>query len=285
METDRIYRITSLGRPLDPAYRTNRAVLLILPLAGAVATVVAGVRGAGLFDALVAGVVGVAVILGSWALARELAPDDNPAAFLSLTFAYATLLMVGPPSLLLLVTALFLVRMVDRSTGLPARLGDSIAVTGLTFWTMHATRSPLLAVVGALAFAFDAGVPRPLRRQWYFAVLCLAGAAVWTFAVAKGLNELSLLNPGASYWPAAVTVVYGIAYFRTGDVTSVGDVGEERLSLARVRAGMAIGLLVPAVAAASGPVELSSVVWATLAGVGVGSIVQIFRRRPGTERA
>jgi hypothetical protein len=271
---DRIYRITSLGRPLDPAYRTNRAVLLILPVAGAGATILAGVRGAGLLDALVAGVVGVAVALGSWALARELAPDDNRAAFLSLALAYATLLWVGSPSLLLLFTALFFVRMINRSTGLPARLGDSIAVTGLTLWTMHATRSPLLAVVAALAFAFDAGLSRPLRRQWFFAVLCLDGAAIWTFVVGRGLDELVRLDPGASYWPAAVAVVYGIAYFRTRAVTSLGDVGGERLSRARVRAGMAIGLLVPAV---SGPVELSSAVWATLAGVGLSSAIGLAR--------
>ena len=277
MASDRIYRITSLGRPLDPAYRTNRAVLLILPLAGAGATILAGVRGAGLLDAVVAGVVGVAVALGSWALARELAPDDNRAAFLSLALAYATLLWVGSPSLLLLFTALFLVRMINRSTGLPARLGDSIAVIGLTLWTVHATRSPLLAVVAALAFAFDAGLARPLLRQWFFAKLCLAGAAVWMFAVGSGLDELGLLDPGASYWPAAVTVVYGIAYFRTRTVTSLGDVSGERLSRARVRAGMAIGLLVPAVAAASGPVELSSAVWATLAGVGLSSVIGLLR--------
>jgi len=269
--------ITSLGRPLEPTYGTNRAVLLILPLAGAVASILAGVRGVGIFDALVAGIIGVAVALGSWALARELAPDDNLAAFLSLAFAYATLLVVGPPSLLLLFTELFLVRVVNRSTGLPARLGDSIAVTGLSFWTMHATRSPLLAVVAALAFAFDAGLPRALHRQWFFAMLCLAGAALWTFAVGNGLDELTLLNPGASYWPAGVTVVYGIAYFRSRDVTSVGDVGDERLSVARVRAGMAIGLLVPAVAAASGPLEVSSAVWATLAGVGLGSVLGLLR--------
>jgi hypothetical protein len=41
---------------------------------------------------------------------------------------------------------------------------------------------------------------------------------------------------------------------------------------------MAIGLLVPAQSLAAGPAELSSALWATLAGVGVGSVVQLIRR-------
>jgi hypothetical protein len=278
MASDRIYRITSIGRPLDPAYRTNRAVLLLLPLAGAVASAVAAMRGAGFLEIFIAGLVGVAVALGSWALARELAPDDDPAAFLSMAYAYAAFLALGPPSLLLLFTGLLLVRIVNRSTGLPARIGDSVIVCALTLWTVHATQSPLLGLVGALAFGFDAVLPDRLRRQWFFAGLCL-GAGLWRFVLGSGLDDLTLLGLGTSYWLAAVIgVVYLVAYLRTRSVASVGDVTGTKLSVARVRAGMAIGLLVPVQAFVAGPAVLSSALWATLAGVGVGSVIRLVRR-------
>jgi hypothetical protein len=278
MASDRIYRITSIGRPLDPKYRTNRAVLLILPLAGAVASGLAAIRGVGFLEILIAGLVGVAVALGSWALARELAPDDNPAAFLAMAYAYAAFLALGPPSLLLLFTMLLLVRIVNRSSGLPARIGDSIVVCALTLWTAHVTQSPLLSLLGALAFGFDAALRDRLRRQWFFAGLCL-GAVLWAFVLGNGLIWLRLWGPVTSYWPVAVIgAVYLFAYLRARSVASVGDASGTRLSPARVRAGMVIGLLVPAQSLAAGPAELSSALWATLAGVGVGSVVQLIRR-------
>jgi hypothetical protein len=277
MASDRIYRITSIGRPLDPAYHTNRAVLLLLPLAGAVASAVAAIRGAGFLEIFISGLVGVAVAFLSWALTRELAPDDDRAAFISMAFAYAALVTLGSPSLLLLFTSLLLVRVVNRSTGLPARVGDSVVVCALTLWTAHATQSPLLGLVGALAFGFDAALPDRLRRQWFFAGFCL-GAGLWAFALGNGLDGLGLWGPVTTYWPAAlIGAVYAFAFLRTRSVASLGDVSGTSLSHARVRAGMAIGLLVPTQALVGGPVELSSALWATLAGVGVGAIVRLIR--------
>jgi hypothetical protein len=252
--------------------------LLLLPLAGAVASAAAAIRGAGFLAIFIAGLVGVAVALLSWALARELAPDDDRAAFISMAFAYAALLTLGSPSLLLLFTTLLLIRMVNRSTGLPARIGDSIVVCVLTLWTAHVVQSPLLSLVGALAFGVDAALPDRLRRQWFFAGLCL-GAGLWAFALGDAFVWLRLWLPITSYWLAAVIgVVYVVAFLLTRSVASVGDVSGTRLSPARVRAGMAIGLLVPVQALAAGPAELSSALWATLAGVGVGSVIRRIRR-------
>lgn len=273
--SNHIYSITSIGRPLDPSFPTNRAVILILPLAGIIASAMAGVRGADLPDILIAGLVGIGVVLGAWAMGRELAPDDNAAAFISLVFAYVAYLVIGPPSLLLLFTALLLVRIVNRSTGLPARVGDSIAVTALALVTMLATRNPLLGLVGGLAFAFDARLPEPLRRQWLSAGLCLSGSLASLFMPGRGLDDMALLVPNMNDWPAAlITLVYGIAYFRTRSVTSVGDVTGVRLSLLRLRAGMFIGFVVPFVALMTGQARPASALWAALAGVGLSSLAQ-----------
>lgn len=275
----RIYRITSIGRPLDPSYRTNRAVLLVLPLAGLIGSAVAGARGVDLSDALIAGLIGVAVAFGAWALARELAPDDDPAAFVSLAFAYATYLVLGPPSLFLLFTALLLTRIVNRSVGVPARPADSIFVCALTLWSAYVTDSPLVAVVGAIAFGFDASLPRPLRRQWWFAGLCLVGAVLW-IVLGYGPVELQLPASESGYWAVAlITLVYAVAYFRTRRLSSVGDKSGVPLSLGRVRAGMVVGLLLPAQAPLTDDAKLASALWATLAAVGVSSFLGLFRGR------
>ncbi len=255
-------------------YPTNRAVLLITPLAGLVAAVLAGLRGAGLLDMAITSLVGIAVAFGSWALARELAPDDEPAAFVSMTFAFATFLVVGSPSLLLLFSCLLLVRIVNRTVGLPAHISDSFVVAGLTLATMYATRSPLLGSVAALAFALDAMLRDPLRRQWIFAALCLAGTGLWAARFGTGIDDLAKPAGVVLWLVAATSLIYAASYLRTGQVESVGDVTGVTLTLSRVRAGMLIGLLVAVQALASGPSggSDSSAIWASLAGVGIAGL-------------
>ena len=112
---DGIYKITSIGRPLDPSYVTNKAVLLLMPAAGIVAAAASVFRDASGLQIAASALAGVIVVFGTWALARELVPDDNPTAFVSMGLALATLLVVDSPNLLLLFVTLFLVRIVNRS--------------------------------------------------------------------------------------------------------------------------------------------------------------------------
>jgi len=283
MTRNRIYNLTSIGRPLDPDYPTNRAVLIIMPIAGIVAGSFAGFRGAGITDAAIAGLVGIAVAVGSWALARELAPDDDAAAFVAMALAYVTYLAVGSPSILLLFTCLLVIRVVNRTSGLPARMADSFIVAALTLGTMYATRSPLLGAVAALAFAFDATLGDPLRRQWVFGALCLAGGILWAAWFGSGIGDL-VTPTGVSAWlVAASSVLYAVSYFRTRRVEAVGDVSGVTLATSRVRAGMFIALLVAAQALTIGPTGTvdSSAVWATLAGVGIAGLRLKPRPRAG----
>ena len=67
-----VYRITSIARPVDPAVPTNRAVLVVVPLAAALG---AGLALAGLTEGSPGGVALTAALatFGVWALARDLA--------------------------------------------------------------------------------------------------------------------------------------------------------------------------------------------------------------------
>ncbi len=269
----RIYRVTSIGRPLDPSYRTNLAVLVLMPVAALVAALAAAIRGDG-FGAIAAqALVGPAAAFGAWALARELAPDDNPAAFVSMALAFAASLTVASPSLLLLFTTLGMVRIVNRTVGPPARLTDSLVVLGLILATAWIIRSPVLPVVGAVAFALDASLEDGTRRQLAFAMLALVGAAV-ALGVVDTATESHTLPVATGVLIGIVSVGFGIAIARTRRVSSVADMTGQPLSVNRVRAGMFIALLVAVQAVLLGTegLELSALVWATLAGVAIGGV-------------
>ena len=125
-------RFTSIARVLDPRYPTNRAVLLLLAPAAGIAGAMALLRGSGLPETALSALFGAAAALAGWAFARELAPDLERLAFLGMLLTFGAFLAVESSSLLLLFAAQFLVRVVNRSVGLPARIVDSVFVAGLT---------------------------------------------------------------------------------------------------------------------------------------------------------
>lgn len=274
MAQHRLYSITSVGRPLDPRYKTNRAVQRIMPAAAVVGGAIAGFGGADLKGIALAAIGGLLIVFGCWALARELAPDDNPGAFISMAFAFAAFLLLDDASFLLPFVALFLVRIANRSTGLKAKLGDSVLVLLLTCWAIYSLHSPLLGLVAAIAFVSDALLIDGLPRQWVFAGVATAAAG---FALAldplAGI-QISQLSTNLLLAVVTLSVLWLVNIALTRSVVSVADIGGETLSLSRVRMGMLVGWLVALQAlTATDPGAYSSVlVWATLAGLIFGRI-------------
>lgn len=238
-----IYRYSAIARPLDPAWPGNKAVLILIPVA-----LIAGIAWS-LFmaqswqDALLNGLVFALAAFGSWALGRELLPDDHAAAFISMAMAFLACLSFYSPGLLVLFTTLGLVRVVNRSTGLMARTGDSVVLVLLVIWTVYANQSPWFGAVAALAFLFDASLKHPHRKQLLFAVLCLGTMVV--YVVDHDVNWLSWQPPDSLLqWLAiAMSVLLVLNLLHLKKVHSRGDVSGKRLSPERVKAGMVIGLL------------------------------------------
>lgn len=266
---DRISEITSIGRSIDPSHPTNRAVLLLLPLAATVAGVLAASRDAGLGEVLLRAGGGALAAFGAWALAREIAPDDEIAgAFLSMALGYAAFLVLEA-ALAPLFAALLYARVVNRSTGLAATGLDALAVTGFALFTAWRIGSPWPAAVAAVAFALDAVLDRGLARQWLFAGLCAAGAI--GLATAGLAPDIVPVQPDlVPRTVATILVVGAIALIATTrSVAARGDVTETPLSLGRVRGAQAVVLLTALATAASGSagIEAGSPIWACLAGV------------------
>ena len=267
-------RFTSIARVLDPRYPTNRAVLLLLPAAAGIAGAMALLRGSGVPEIALSALFGVAAAVAGWSFARELAPDLERLAFLSLLLTFGAFLTVESSSLLLLFAAQFLVRLVNRSVGLPARVIDSVFVAALTVWATWAGPFAGLALVGALAFGLDASMKERFRRHWIFAVICLVAGGLsldrqgqWWFPESLSATAAGLL--------LIVAVAYGVTMWRTRRVTSPADVTGMQLSSARVLAGMAVGLLAGLQALARGQagLEAAALVWAVLASVPLGALV------------
>ncbi|MEE8495897.1 MAG: hypothetical protein V3S21_05400 [Xanthomonadales bacterium] len=268
MAHHRIYQYTSIGRPLEPEYPGNKAVLILMPLAALLGAVTAWLAGGQFLQVLQSAVSFLLICFGSWALARELFPDDRPAAFVSMVLALLAALAFDSPGILIVFATLGLVRIVNRSTGRPALKSDSLVVMLLTFWVIYATQSPFYGAVAALAFIFDGSLKDPLRRQWIFALICFGGMVVYMVDHDAGLGYFQVPDSLLEWLSMAVLLVLALNMFLLKEVSSSGVIKHKTLDLSRVKGGMAVGLF----AAFQGLVDAEAVIilMASLAGIGIG---------------
>ena len=273
------YTLSGVGRSVDPAYPTNRAVLILIfaGFLGGTARVL--LEGSGWMEAGLTGGNAAATVLLAWALTREFAPDDDPAAFGSVGLVALVWLGLGAQALLIPAVVLMAARLVNRSTGKAAEPTDALVVLGLfgyATWFVSWT----LGIVGVAALGLDAMLPRAgaqAKRRYHLALTALVLALVGVRLVA-GTAGIAL--PGRPILLGAVAVLALAAALVYPSPRSRGDVDGELLVDARVRSGLLLGILGTALVTldAGVPTEELGVLWCSLAAVVVGLPFMLARR-------
>lgn len=280
-KASRMSAFTAIGRPLDPSWATNRAVLWLLPVLALLGAFLAWRDGLEGFDMIAAAFRTALLGFGAWAVARELAPDDQPAAFFAMAIALTTLINVPQPGLLLLFLALFLARVMNRSTGLALKPADAIMVLLLATLTSWSHASPMPLAVTALAFAWSAFLPEgPGWQKWAaLAALLVSGLAWMNFG--PGLGSGTRLSTHGLLLPGVFAAGFVITLLGTRELRSVGDLDGLPLSPRRVRAGMWVVLLLASANLAHGsPLAGKGVaLWSVLGGVALGRGFLMLRKR------
>lgn len=233
-----IERFTHLGRPVDPAYPTNAAIAAL-----SVATLITVslwqllYLDNGFMAGLIQGGRLAGVVFLTWALGREVDPDANIVAFLAIVPAVVLSVLVGAPDFSLLFLALLLLRVVNRSIGLPAKRSDSLLVLALASWLAWSGAWYGLMFT-AVAFMLDSVLVNPLPHHRWFG-LAASVAAVWSQPRFLG---------GSQAWPGFVTgmVAAGgigllLLLLFTPYPSSVGDLLAVPVNCKRLQAARIVG--------------------------------------------
>ena len=173
-------KFDSLIRLLDFRLASNRFAVLASVLAGAAVFGYQIYDGAGFADAAVAGVAPGLGVFASWAIARELHPDDPRAATVACVVATG-LLFIGFPALGVCFGILFAARIAARTVGQSLTPLDLVVLIGFAFYlATDAVGVPAAAGLG-VAMILDARLPQPAPRTvqaaGFLAILAaLAGA-------------------------------------------------------------------------------------------------------------
>ena len=247
MEFDRVFglklsKITAIGRPIDFSYPTNRAIVALSAAAAASGFLFRLFTGYVWHQSLLWGAGAGLTLFLTWALTRELDPDNNLSAFVAAVLAWVGVFMWGLPLFLALFWLLVMVRMLNRSTGLPAKATDSTAAVFLTGALVYQGDWGF-GLAAALAFFLDSRMNPPLRRQMYFAGSALILSAA-LLLVKEGFWSVGVPDFSAGGVALALSLVFIPAMRGVSTLKSLGDETGQPLRPARVLAGQGLALLI-----------------------------------------
>lgn len=231
--------VSGLARPLDFSFTTNRWIAAIAAAVLLGATILRGLLTGAWPAAAGWGALAALSVFLAWALGRELDPDHDPAAFVAVALSLVGIVAMGLPDIAALFVVLLAVRVLNRTTGVPATLVDGLGLLGLGLW-LASGGAWLGLAIGAAALVLD-GLLRPTSQQRF--LLGLLGAAV-----AFGVALLIAAEPDLSLAPLAILVaavggiVFSIAIRGAAQTQTRTDVTDEPLSATRVRAGQLLAL-------------------------------------------
>jgi len=276
----RLSDITVLVRRLDPRYLTNLAIgvlSLIVAVAGAVANLLSG---GALLESILWGIGPGFIVLLSWALARELDPAHDLSAFAGAVLTIAALPFFDLPALMLVFWLLVVLRVVNRTVGLPARPVDTLTVMGLGGWLTW-QGNWIVGLVTTLAFLLDGLLTNPLRYHLVLSGLAFAGTVVLSVFRRDVAMESGPTTP-VIFSSVVTTCLFMVVVGTSREVLAVGDATGERLDARRVQAAQLLALLTALLYAwwdGLAGVEMLWPLWAAMVGVALYRLAHLFLAR------
>lgn len=276
----KLYKLTSLARILDPRDPANVAIAVLTLLVMLGGLFIGRWSGASWLVSVASSLQAGLVVFFSWALCRELDPDHSGSALAAAGLALVSLLFWEGANLLLILWLLLTLRVVIRTTGLPATLLDGLGVMLLAAWQVY-LGNWIPGVLTAAAFLLDARLFPALSRQAWLAGLALLFTAAGIilqghFWPADGLAWIDGL--------AAIgfSLVFIPVLLGSRQVGSAGDATGEKLQPARLLSGQGIALVAGiGIALLYGAVGLAALqaLWVAVLAAGVYRLVVIARQR------
>jgi len=228
-----IYKYSSTPRPLDKKYLTNRIIGLAVPLVIIGSFLYQLVTGTGLLDALLWGTGGGLVVFLSWALCREMDPDNDYSALLAAIFSLAGIFLLGIQGIPVMILYLFSARILVRTTGIKAKWADSVLLLLLGTWIAFTVHGIFLLTVFTI-FILDAILKAPLKKQYIFAVLSLL-----VFFGGLITGEFNLWEGTFFYYQAIAGTLLALLFvpviISSRSVRSIGDVTGKKLQGIRLQ--------------------------------------------------
>lgn len=218
-----------LGRPIDFDNRVTRIALLCAILVTVAVTVWQGMQGVGSDDAVMAAVGSGLGFLFSYMLALELDPDRQLGGIIGGGLTVIAYHFLGEGNILVMLWLLFIMRMLNRSSGDRHRLIDNIIMIGCAAW---------LGKQGFWVYPLLTGAAYVLESQisaGYFRSLYLAGISLACLIFAEYGTQPNDLSMQYIYITSVAFILF-LPEIRVAEYTKAkGDKNGKRLLVKRLQ--------------------------------------------------
>lgn len=276
----KIPKFTAIGRLIDVEDSTNRLILTISFLASLLGLSWELILGKSFFPSALWGIGAGFAIFFTWALAREIDPEHSLSAFPGIVLTFLGSLILGLPDLIKLLWILIIARMLNRTTGLPAKVTDSLVIVLLTGYLVWQANW-LFGFFAAVAFFLDSFLPNSRRRQILFAMIALLASLVG-IVLSGGFSPVGHLGVITLLAILVITLLFIPVVIRARLQHVNADFTQETLYPSRVQAAQLTTLATCWLLAIwGGDAEIYSVLpmWSAFLGTSLyGLGVQLFKR-------
>lgn len=232
-------KITSIGRPLDKNYKTNRIISIISMLTLIVGFLYKLSSELNIVDSLLWSLGAGLTVFLTWALGREIDPDHDASAFIGTGLSVAGLVVFALPDFIAIFWFLLASRIINRTTGLPAKFQDSVIVLLLGGWLLFQGNWGFgLATI--FLFVLDSKAEPKNKKQWIFAAL----TAITTALLLNQVIWIKGFEWSHEWWIALIISLLFIPFvYSSKQVTSKGDATNEPLRADRVQSAQLLVML------------------------------------------
>ena len=235
-------QFSHIGRMIDPRYPTNLAIIVWCAIVGAVMLGFRLVSGADIIQAGIASVLAGVTVFVTWAFAREIDPQEQLSAFVAVGLMSIALFVVDVGfNLLVMFYLMSMLRILNRTVGLPATLPDSVLLLLFTGF-VGLTGNWIYAMMGATVFLLDSLLPDRDRKHLLFAGLA---TVIMIVAFVTQNNLLNPMLPTIDFIVGIliVTLIFIPVIWNTKQLKVTADATKEPLVSIRVQAAQVIAIL------------------------------------------
>ncbi len=264
--------LSTIGRPLDLNYPTNKSIVIITVILFIVFTLNKIFHGESIYISLLAGLRAGIIILLLWAGSRELDPDSELSAFVVVALGIIILVLSGTSQLIPFIWFLLVLRLITHTSGMHAGIIDSLLIAAIGLILTYNT-SAMYGILTSIAFIADSRLKDPGKYHFEMGIIMFI-ASIIIYLATNG-NEFNLTPEKLLLINAGVALFLPVAV-KKEKIHSTGDKTGKVLDPSRIRiARIATIVIFPGISAIAteGNLSVMQFFFCIVAGIGLFHIM------------
>lgn len=227
-------KLTTIGRPFDTKYLTNRIIGIIVFVTFISVTIVSAIRGNTEHESVLSGMRAGLLIFFLWAISREVDPDNDWSAFVTIIPALLLVTFLEKPSIVTFLWLLLILRVLNHSTGMPAGIMDSLGISVIGI-IMAYSMSWTYGLITAATFIADSKMKRPAKYHLPAGIVILIISTAIYVLNEMGKTITLHTSTGMYSFLAGIILFLPLIVFPER-ISSVGDRTGKILDTTRIKA-------------------------------------------------